>query len=104
LDTSEAGGDSSSVIGGLRDAFAGFLNSLRRWQPRMMPKPDNSGLAGEAAVEGTEAPNLSICAGIVKVGLQTLQHPVIFPIRAVSFLAGGQYPGKYFLTHSGQMP
>lgn len=55
LGTSEAGGDSSSVVGGLRDAFAGFLTSLQTIAPADDAEAD-SGDAREVAVAGTEAP------------------------------------------------
>ena len=54
IDTSEAGRDSSSVIGGLRDAFTGFLTSLQSIAAADDAGAD-SGVAGEAAVAGTEA-------------------------------------------------
>lgn len=55
LGSSEGGGDSLSVIGGLRDAFAGFFISLQSILPADDAEAD-SGSAGEAAVAGTEAP------------------------------------------------
>ncbi|OGR16417.1 MAG: hypothetical protein A2X81_11835 [Desulfobacterales bacterium GWB2_56_26] len=54
LGTSDAGSDSSSVIGGLRDAFAGFLASLQSIATADDAEAD-SGVAGAAAVAGTGA-------------------------------------------------
>ena len=55
LGTFEGGDDSSSVIGGLRDAFADLLASLQTIAPADEAEAD-SGVAGEAAVAGIEAP------------------------------------------------